>query len=367
MRVIFPFTYFDEFYAQRYWDQLMAIADNVEKLTLLINRGKLTTLTHENIRCEYVRLLPQDWEVDVFYVNTWKDYLAKYSLYGYWGKLPLINRLSKEAKHLDGDIVLGMSGAGWQQVFHNLVGIRKDIPVVHRMRGNGRYERMLMNNLVNKVFNDTLEIVSYKLYNHFIPINRDFRNLLIKRGVDEDKISDPIGLGVNTDTFSPSREEGEYVGYFGRLSYEKGSDFLLDLMRKTPFIKYLVAGSNRQDVVFPSNVTYVGRVDKTEIPDLINQCKYVVMPSRSEGVANGILEAYACGKPVLGSVDTFAESLPTYLPPLELNLDLWVEAICDAETACFRSTSKQARQWALEHSWSKFGKRITNEMKKVIK
>lgn len=366
MRVIFPFTYFDEYYALRYREQLMAIADHVELLTLFITIGKETTLEHENIKCVYDRIQPPSWEPNPLYVNNMKDNFAKYSFYNYWGKLPLINRLSKDTKCLDGDIVLGMSGAGWQQVFHNLIGDRKGIPVVHRMRGNGRVERKLNNNIVNRIFNDTLENISYRMYDHFIPISKDFKKILIDRGVSKNKISNPIGLGVNTDIFSPSLEEGEYVGYFGRMSPEKGSDFLLKLMWKTPFVKYLIAGSNNGEVVFPSNVTYMGQVDKTSMSDLINQCRMILMPSRSEGVANGILEAYACGKPVLGSVNAFADSLPIYLPPLELYLPLWVEAVRDAETQCFRSISKQARRWACEHSWDKFGKKMTNELRTVI-
>ena len=366
MRVIFPFTYFDEYYALRYQDQLKAIADNVECLTLFINVGKETTLEHENIKCVYARLLLPGQVLKPRYINNWKDKVAKYSLYRYWGKLLLLYRLSKDAKSLDGDIVLGMSGDGWQEVLHTLIGIRKGIPSVHRMRGNGRYARALNNSLAVRVFNETLEIISYQNYDHFIPINSDFRNILIERGIPESKISNPIGLGVNTDVFSPSSEEGEYVGYFGRMSHEKGSDFLLKLMQKTPFIKYLVAGPNRRELIFPSNVTYVGQVKKTKIPSLINQCKLILMPSRVEGVANGILEAYACGKPVLGSVNAFAESLPTYLPPLELDLDLWVEAVRDAETQSFRTVSKQARLWALEQSWDKFGVKMVNELRKVI-
>lgn len=364
MKVIFPFTYFDEFLAQRYREQLEAIADNVECLNLIINEGTKTSLDHKNIECHYDQLVnPHQQEKE----KTLKDTLETYSGFAYWGKTSYIPRLIKKFTDVDGDIVLGMSGAGWQQVFHNLLGRRKGIPVVYRMRGNGRYERKLNNNnLVNRVFNDNLENISYLMYSHFIPINSAFRQLLIERGVAEHKISDPVGLGVDTGMFSPSKRGGEYVGYFGMIAKKKGGDLLLNLIKKTPTIKYLIAGANGMGITFPPNVVYEGRVRKSMMPGLINRCKYIILPSRSEGLSNCILEAYACGKVVLGSKHAFADSLPRYLPELDLDLDQWVQEIRDMEGRSFYSLSKQARLWALEHSWKKFGIKMTNELKKVV-
>ena len=365
MRVIFPFTYFDNFYALRYAEQLKAIADNVNELNIVINIGTKVNLEHDNIHFHYDRLLPPNHIPNKYYVNNLKDNIAKFSLYAYWGKLPYIYKVAKRAMWVNGDVVLGMSGAGWQEVFHNLIGLKKDIPVVHRMRGYGKYERSISNNIFNRFFNDGMENLSYRMYNRFIPISWNFRRILLEQGIDYDKVSDPIGLGVNTDMFKPDGYDGEYIGFFGRCSKEKGIDFLLSLIRSTPDINYLIAGANDKNIVFPDNVEYVGRVKKTQMPMLINSCKAIIMPSLSEGIANGVLEAYACGKVVIGSPNVFDTSLPYYINPIEFNIEKWQKAIYGLEDTNLNSLSKQTRRWALNNSWSKFGEAIVKELEKV--
>jgi len=366
MDVIFPFTYFDNFYALRYADQLKAIADNVDNLNIVVSLGTRTELQHDNIHFHYGRLVKPNRKVNLHYVNNLKDNIAKFSLYAYWGKLPYIYNLSKRAMQVEGDVILGMSGSGWQELYHNLVGIKKDIPVVHRMRGYGKYERSINSNIANRFFNDGMENLSYRMYNRFIPISHNFKRILIEQGVNEEKISEPIGLGVNTDVFKPNGKEGEYIGFFGRCSNEKGIKFLMSLIRSTPDIKYLIAGSNDKNIKFPDNVKYVGRVKKTTMPKLINSCKAIVMPSLSEGFANGLLEAYACGKVVLGSRIVFDKSLPHFIKPLEFDLWKWRSAIYGLHDIDVNSLSKQARQWALNNSWSSFGKRIVEELQSVL-
>lgn len=366
MKVIFPFTYFDKFYALRYSEQLKAIADNVDELNVVINRGSRVEIDHDNIHFHYDRLLKGDYVLNKYYVNTLKDNIAKFSLYAYWGKLPYIYRLSKRAMWVNGDVVLGMSGAGWQELFHNLIGVKKGIPVVHRMRGYGKFERSINNNIFNRFFNDGMENLSYRMYDRFIPISHNFKRILVEQGINDERISEPIGLGVNTDMFKPTGERGDYIGFFGRCSNEKGIWFVKELMERTPDINYLVAGSNDKNIKFPSNVEYVGRVKKSTMPKLINSCKAVIMPSLSEGVANGILEAYACGKVVLGSPNAFDSSLPKYIEPIERNITKWQRALYGLDCTNLSSLSKQARQWALKTSWSSFGVKMGKELKKVI-
>ncbi len=363
--VIFPFTYFDNFYALRYGEQLKAIADNVHHLNIVINIGTKVDLEHDNIRFHYDRLISPDHVPNKYYVNNLKDNIAKFSLYAYWGKLPYIYRLAKRAMWVSGNVVLGMSGAGWQELFHNLIGIKKNIPVVHRMRGYGKYERSINNNIANRFFNDGMENLSYRMYDRFIPISNNFKRILLEQGIKEERISEPIGLGVNTDMFKPNGEEGEYIGFFGRCSNEKGIKFLMSLIRSTPDIKYLIAGSNDYDIKFPDNVKYVGRVKKTTMPKLINSCKAIVMPSLSEGIPNGTLEAYGCGKIVIGSKRAFDKSLPYFIDPLDFDIEQWKNAIYGLDDINISSLSKQARRWALDNSWSKFGAKMAKELEKV--
>lgn len=98
-------------------------------------------------------------------------------------------------------------------------------------------------------------------------------------------------------------ETGEYIGYVGRLSYEKGYDRLIDAARRHPHIPFRFAGAVREDMTgdLPENVRLLGKLDRTALEDFIRKSRFIVMPSRCyEGFPMTILEAAAFGKPCIG-------------------------------------------------------------------
>ena len=98
-------------------------------------------------------------------------------------------------------------------------------------------------------------------------------------------------------------QTGEYVGYVGRLSYEKGYDRLIDAARRHPHIPFRFAGAVREDMRgdLPENVRLLGKLDRTALEDFIRKSRFIVMPSRCyEGFPMTILEAAALGKPCIG-------------------------------------------------------------------
>ena len=356
----------DKYYAERYKAQLHAIADNVDELNIIVGVGCDFDLQHDKINVHYVRKIKQR-RIGEEYVPTPRDMLAKVSGYHYWSKPYITHRQVTKTLHIEGDAILGFSGAGWQEYYHTLLGERKGIPVIHRMRGNGRYERWLSKNKINMYWNNLIESIAYEKYDYHIPISSDFRKILIQRGIDKDKISYPIGLGVDTELFKPDNSiEPEDIGVIGRLSKEKGSEFILEVMKQTPNLKYLVVGRNDLGLTFPDNVTYIGKVRKDKVPELINRCRFIVMPSLSEGVPNGILEAYGCGKMVIASPHAFRNDLPIFAPTIPLKVSKWVSVMNIMDMVNIQSQQDMIRRWALDNSWSCFGESLIKEIKKVI-
>lgn len=112
----------------------------------------------------------------------------------------------------------------------------------------------------------------------------------------------------------PLSQRDALLGYIGRLSEEKGVLNLMEtipgLLRMRPDIKLLIVGdgrlrSNVEEVLthenLAGNVSLVGWVARDEVPEYLNELKLLVVPSYTEELPNIMLEAMACGTPVLAT------------------------------------------------------------------
>lgn len=122
----------------------------------------------------------------------------------------------------------------------------------------------------------------------------------------------------------PYTERQDLIGYVGRLSEEKGILNLIktvpEVIKWNPDIRFLIIGDGKlrneiESYLIKSNileyVIFSGWVSHDELPKYFNQMKLMILPSYSEGLPNVILEAMACGTPVLttpvGAVPDFVE------------------------------------------------------------
>jgi glycosyltransferase involved in cell wall biosynthesis len=104
------------------------------------------------------------------------------------------------------------------------------------------------------------------------------------------------------------------VGYIGRLSEEKG---ILNLVQAIPEVlntrndvRFLIAGEGSlEDTVgayvdahaLDGKVSLIGWIPHHELPDYFARLKLLVVPSYTEGLPAVIIEAMACGTPVLAT------------------------------------------------------------------
>jgi len=109
-------------------------------------------------------------------------------------------------------------------------------------------------------------------------------------------------------------ERNNLVGYIGRLSEEKG---VLNFVRAIPEIlkerndmEFLIGGDGQlrgeiEKYISGKNlndkVKLAGWIPHEKLPDYLNELKLVVLPSYTEGLPNIMLEAMACGTPVLAT------------------------------------------------------------------
>jgi glycosyltransferase involved in cell wall biosynthesis len=104
------------------------------------------------------------------------------------------------------------------------------------------------------------------------------------------------------------------VGYIGRLSDEKGS---INFVQAIPIIlstlndvRFFIGGDGplKDNILEEINNTKVkhcvkmeGWINHNELPKYLNEMKLLVIPSYTEGLPNIMLEAMACGTPVLST------------------------------------------------------------------
>ncbi len=125
----------------------------------------------------------------------------------------------------------------------------------------------------------------------------------------------PLSNGIDTEFFSPRdttfREQhglgdGPLVGYCGRLGYEKRLDDLIALARRFDG-EVVVAGDGFARDHYTArfrkvdNITYLGRLDREEMPAFYSALDVFVLPSVAETQGLVVLEANACGTPVIGA------------------------------------------------------------------
>ncbi|MFZ1022059.1 MAG: glycosyltransferase family 4 protein [Halobacteriota archaeon] len=122
---------------------------------------------------------------------------------------------------------------------------------------------------------------------------------------------------LNFDEFifkNDLQERAPVVGYFGRLDAEKGVLNFVEALPKAletrPDLRALIIGEgNLEDEIrtlvdrepLRSKVTLKTWVPHAEIPLYLAKLKLLVLPSYTEGLPNVVLEAMACGTPVLAT------------------------------------------------------------------
>ncbi|MBU7016079.1 MAG: glycosyltransferase family 4 protein [Theionarchaea archaeon] len=113
-----------------------------------------------------------------------------------------------------------------------------------------------------------------------------------------------IPSGVNLDQFYPLSVKREAVTYVGGLSHVKGVDIFLRAMRGIPEKVWIIGDgperSNLERLAEELQVDCTFWGFRTDICEFMNKSKIVVLPSRKEGFGLTILEAMACGTPVIG-------------------------------------------------------------------
>lgn len=157
---------------------------------------------------------------------------------------------------------------------------------------------------------------------------------------------------------TPLKDRKNVVGYVGRFAKEKG---VVEFMRSIPLIhnlredvSYLIAGGGElEDWVAREcdrlwseegiSIDYLGWIGE-DLPKCLNRLRLLVLPTRSDALPSIILEAMACGTPVLvhpvGGIEDIVKSGVTGFLIRCIGSKEIAESVCDA--LCYKEIDQVA-------------------------
>ena len=154
-----------------------------------------------------------------------------------------------------------------------------------------------------------------------IALSNDIKLHLLRMGFKKNKI-EIIPNAVDTTLFSPGQKNilqskwgisENVVLFVGRLVAEKGVELLIqafnEVTKKIPKANLVIVGRgpkekdlrNLQEKLSAKNIIFIEKVENRFMPNIYAGCSVLVVPSYLEPFGNVVLEAMACGKPVIGA------------------------------------------------------------------
>lgn len=218
---------------------------------------------------------------------------------------------------------------------------------------------------IRKAANSALGIIS---------VSKALKQEMVDLGIPADKIH-VIYNGVNHEKFattSPLKQNKslpkDYILYVGNLKKDKGIFELLhgfaQIHQKFPLLNLIYAGpgalksellNQAMQLGITDKVTLLGAVNHNELPILMQKAKLLALPSYNEGVPNVVLEAMACGTPV---VATSVGGIPEVLD--EINCGAIIaprnnEAVAEGliKVLTHSWSSEAIKKHSLNFSWEK--------------
>lgn len=277
-------------------------------------------------------------------------------------------RLLDQVEDLGIDVFFTLSDL-WMQEFCRYCSEKMDVPYVVRLRGDHREVRKAMAVRFPKgeVLN-YLETRSLRDADLVIPNSCELVEKAEEWGIGVEKITPPIWNGVDTQMFRPmtvNRPSAFTVAYAGRISPEKRVPQILEIARNRPDVHFMIAGKKQIDISFPESVEYLGALRFSEMPEFYNKADLIILPSATEGFPNMVLEAYACGKPVLVATEAFPAELSLF--GSVANIDDFESEIEALRRADLKALGRQARSYVhKQYTWETFAHSVVKYVSAVV-
>lgn len=228
-----------------------------------------------------------------------------------------------------------------------------------------------------------------------IAVSSSLRRRVVKEhGVEGDKVT-IIPNGIDVTRFAPMptteavkrlelKGEASRILYVGGLTRSKGVDYLLKAAKRLTEtlhrpVEFLLVGEGEyerraklltKELGIASVVTFIGKRPNPEIPLWINACDLLVLPSLSEGFGVVLIEAMACGKPVVGTrcggpEDIVNPDIGILVPPRDEAA--LAKALREVLSDKNRFDPKKIREYVIDnYAYDRIGSRILEMYRQVL-
>ncbi|RWX51115.1 Glycosyltransferase involved in cell wall bisynthesis [Candidatus Electrothrix marina] len=209
-----------------------------------------------------------------------------------------------------------------QGYFADIIGLvaakKLHIPIVSTCHG------FISNDWKFRLYNQ-LDFLALRFMNQVITVSEQIKSDLVAKGIKETKIKiiqNAVEVKDKTQEVETQRhqvrlqyglrEDGTVLGYVGRLSIEKGLTYLIKAGERlaqagVPFYIFVI-GDGPQEEEIQQIVTEYGLEEKIifvgfqkDVSALLPAFDIFLLPSLTEGTSMALLEAMACGLPVIAT------------------------------------------------------------------
>nr|WP_320161271.1 glycosyltransferase family 4 protein [uncultured Methanoregula sp.] len=225
---------------------------------------------------------------------------------------------------------------------------------------------------LNTLYKHTFSRATFHIADHIICYTDIEKENIEKLGIDARKIS-VIHNGVDTTLFTPEPSEKhsdkKQILWVGRFVAGKGVEYLIEaffqVLKKRPGTHLVLVGVGPEKPAIEdrirklhlqSSVTFIDYLNNEELPGVYQDSDVFVLPSLMEGVPRTILEAMACGVPIVttnlphlvGIIDDAGLVVPPKEPALLSNAIL---TILDNAPFAEKMGERGRRRIEQEYSW----------------
>jgi glycosyltransferase involved in cell wall biosynthesis len=151
----------------------------------------------------------------------------------------------------------------------------------------------------------------------FLAISESTRNDLVRRGIPRDRVA-VVRCGLDHSRYAvtvpPETRAHPIVLFVGRLRKYKGAQYLIrafpDILRSVPEARLNIVGDGpyranlerlATSLKIGDRIGFLGALSHRDKVDALNQAQVAAAPSPKEGWGLTVIEANACGTPVVAS------------------------------------------------------------------